>query len=446
MCVLDARAQMAENPFSKKDQEKFEKARSAHKGKKVDEALKTYCKLLDKYEGYSDLELWTGLAYKDKGLNNQALVHLLKAEKNSEEVNPLLYSTIAEVYKAEKEHDKAGEYYDQFLANTDDTHPGYISITRLSAQSKFIVDQMDNPVPFDPIPLGRPINTLTSEYLPQFTADHKTIYFTRRTRSQEDIYYSEKIEDGYTKPRPLDEVNTPEYNEGAHTISADGGTFIFTHEDDKYGVGGHDLYIMMKKDGEWQRPRLMSKKINTVLWESQPSLSGDGNILFFASTRDGGYGGKDIWYSVKGKDGYWGEAKNAGSVINTDQDESSPFLHPDLRTLYFRSDGHLGMGSYDIFIARREGNKGWTTVENMGYPINTEGQEGALTVSLDGTKAYFATDYDGTQVNDHLDIYEFEMPEHLRPQPCTYVSILTVDSDSEMPIQSKNSQVLMVEY
>ena len=446
----------SQRQLNKKDLGKFKSAKSAHRQKKYDQALKTYCKLLDKYEGNPEIELWVGLAYKDKGQNQEALPHLIKATDSGNTDNDLLYSTIAGIYKEEKNYSLAQEYYKYFLERIDSTSKHYTQAQRLYSQVQFAAFQVKNAVLFEPIALDYNINTLYSEYLPQFTADHSKIYFTRRVKLQEDIYYAEKSEESYSSAIPFEVVNTP-HNEGAHTISADGSIMIFTHCDDKTGIGGCDLYITINKDGTrlpdalpaqsadrhggreeqvWTKPKNMGSKINTILWESQPSLSGDGNLLFFSSTRDGGYGGKDIWFSVLSEEGTWSSPINAGPEVNTSFDESSPFVHADLKTLYFRSNGHLGMGDFDLFISRQDSAKHWKDVKNLGYPINSEGAEGALTVSLDGTKGYFATDFDGESRRNNLDIYEFELPMNIRPAPCTYIKIQTIDEDSKVPLRS----------
>ncbi|MEE9373365.1 MAG: OmpA family protein [Saprospiraceae bacterium] len=422
--------------MSTKDYKKFKSAQSDHKRKKLDNALKVYCKLLNKYSGNFELELWTGLAYRDKGQNPQALIHLIAATKEESSKNALLYSTIGEIYKAEKNYKKAERFYNKYLNISDSTFSGYIKVKRKYDEVKFIAEQINNPIPFSPKALDFNINTPSSEYLPQLTADHTTLYFTRRIRNQEDIFFVEKNNDHYSEAIPFDLINKENSNEGAHSISADGNVFIFTHHDDKYGVGDHDLYITKKVDGKWTRPQNMGRRINSIVWDSQPSLSGDGNVLFFSSKRDKGYGGRDIWYSVMGPYGYWSDPINAGDVINTSADESSPFLHADLKTLYFRSNGHIGMGGFDLFVTRRQKGGGWSGVQNLGYPINTEGQEGALTISLDGTKGYFATDFDGDNVQNNLDIYEFDLPVSIRPEPCTYIKIRSINSDTKLPVRS----------
>ena len=432
---IEAQRSALQQILSKKDFEKFNSAKSAHRQKNYNDALKTYCKLLDKYEGNYELELWVGLAYKDKGQPLFALPYLINATEGGNSTNALLYSTIGGIYKEEKNYNSAKEYFALFLDKIDSTSIHYSRALRIHQQIEFIIESMKHPVPFTPRPMGHAINTLFSEYLPQFTADHKTVFFTRRVGMQEDIYFATDSKDNNAEAIPFQEINTS-HNEGAHSISADGNVFIFTHCNEKTGVGGCDLYATHKTDGGWSKPKNMGSRLNTILWDSQPSLSGDGNILFFSSTRDGGYGGKDVWYSVLSNQGTWSVPINAGPVVNTSYDESSPFLHADLKTLYFRSNGHLGIGDFDLFVARQDSFKQWKDIKNLGYPINTEGAEGALTVSLDGTKAYFATDFDGESKRNNLDIYEFDLPEKIRPSPCTYIKIRTIDEHSKIPIRS----------
>lgn len=132
------------------------------------------------------------------------------------------------------------------------------------------------------------------------------------------------------------------------------------------------------------------------LGEAQPSLSADGQTLYFASARQGGYGLMDLYYSERDADGNWGPAKNMGPVINSAGSDKAPYLHCDSRTLYFVSEtqaGRLGAGGFDIFYSRQDKKTGeWSPPKNIGYPINTPGDEEALIVSTDGNYGYFSSD------------------------------------------------------
>jgi len=251
-------------------------------------------------------------------------------------------------------------------------------------------------------PFGKKINTSNSEYLPQFTLDDETFIFTRRVFDQEDLFIATKSEDGY-ETEAMDEVNTL-LNEGAHTLSADGSLLIFTHCNTKIGFGGCDLYRSRRRsNGTWSKPANMGKSINSEHWDAQPSLSADGRTLYFASRRPGGHGGTDIWACRLSKNGRWSRPVNLGPNVNSSAADESPFIHADGQTLYYRSRGPLGMGGFDLFRSKLE-NNAWSQPIHLGSPINTTGEDGALVVSLDGTRGYYATDnYKGVKQN-HLDL------------------------------------------
>ena len=129
-------------------------------------------------------------------------------------------------------------------------------------------------------------------------------------------------------------------------------------------------------------------------WDSQACFSSDRKFLYFVSNRPGGYGGTDIWISEITKNGF-SKAFNAGSTINTEKDEMSPFIHPDNRNLYFSSNGHTGMGDYDLFLCQRNNiNSDWQKPKNLGYPINDHKSQNSLVVSTDGKTAFFNSSAD----------------------------------------------------
>jgi outer membrane protein OmpA-like peptidoglycan-associated protein len=250
--------------------------------------------------------------------------------------------------------------------------------------------------------------------------------------AQEDFYISRKKEGIWQTPLPLGPpINTPE-NEGAQSISADSKMMVYTVCNRREDYGSCDLYISENKNGKWSDPHNIGTPINSGAWESQPSVAANGDALFFASNRTGSVGGQDIWVSYKQENGEWGQPQNIGKEINTTADETSPFIHPDGQTLYFRSNGHAGMGSFDLFLSRKKEDGSWGLPENLGYPINTENEEGAMVLSLDGRWAFFHSDRAGGK--GALDLYTFEMPIALRPKPVTYLKAIVYDADTKLPI------------
>jgi outer membrane protein OmpA-like peptidoglycan-associated protein len=169
--------------------------------------------------------------------------------------------------------------------------------------------------------------------------------------------------------------------------------------------------------------------VNTGLWESQPSFSSDGRTLYFIRGRITGYGiqEQDIYMSKIGDDRRWSEPVKLSSKINTSEEEEFVFIHPDDQTLYFSSDGHVGMGGLDIYMSRRQPDGSWGDPVNLGFPINTHGDERGLLVGPKGDIAYIASDRDGGFGG--LDLYSFTLHEAARPQATGFVKGKVSDSN-----------------
>lgn len=297
-----------------------------------------------------------------------------------------------------------------------------------------------HPVSFKPMLLPNTINSPLSEYSPSLSIDSKYLVFTRRVNQQEDLLvtYRDSL-GGYSIPFPLLEINTAA-NEGAHCISADGSLILFTGCDRDVLHRGCDLYYSVNVGDSWTKPANVGKTINTPAWESQPCLSADGRTLFFVSDRVGGSGGRDIWYSKKNKKNIWSEPENLGPQINTPKDDETPFLHPDGRTLYWRSNGRLGMGDFDIYTAKwNPTTQGWENIRNLGYPINTENSEGGLIVSLDGTQAFFSTDLfsANTGGKKNLDLCSFTLPAFAKATPTTFLKLYVYDKKTNQKLSAE---------
>ena len=289
---------------------------------------------------------------------------------------------------------------------------------------------VDNPVPFRPVNLGANVNSEADEYMPALTADYRTLVFTRRAarrmatprgqRDQEDFYISlyDTMELDWGPAERMPEPLNSDYNEGAQTISHDGRIVIFTACGRNNEPTGCDLYMSVRSGDRWGRPRNLGAPVNSVYWESFPSLSIDGYTLYFASNRSGGYGGTDIWYCTL-EEGRWSKPKNMGPGVNTKGDETAPYIHFDDHTLYFASNGHTGMGGSDLYMVKRQADGTWGKPVNLGYPINTPADENNLIVAPDGRTALFSSDrpdgYGGQ------DLYSFVVPAPVRPDRITFI-------------------------
>ncbi len=179
----------------------------------------------------------------------------------------------------------------------------------------------------------------------------------------------------------------------------------------------------------------LGSPINTSKWDSQPSISSDGRTLYFSSKRTGGKGFSDLYVSQLAPNGEWTVPRSLGDSINTPEYEESPLIHPDGKTLYFVSNGHLGMGKRDLYVTRMDENGNWGSPVNLGYPINTWNEEYALFVEAGGDIAYFSSGRDGGYGS--LDIYSFQLYDDIKPNKVTYVKGKVKDKIFRRPLRAK---------
>jgi hypothetical protein len=288
---------------------------------------------------------------------------------------------------------------------------------------EFALVAMKNPVPFSPVNAGPGINTSEDEYWPSITADGSTLIFTKQQlnssqQPQEDFYVSTFADNMWQVAVNAGWPLNTQQNEGAQSLSSDGRYMYFTACDRPGGMGSCDIYFTAFNDGKWTVPVNLGSPVNSSSWESQPSISADGRMLFFSSSRPGGFGGKDIWVSMRGDNNNWSKPVNLGETVNTDGDEMSSFIHFDGKTLYFASDGHTGMGGFDIYMTTMRPDSTWEEPQNLGYPINTYNDEMGLVIGSDGSKAYFSSVRDKKYGKD---IFYFDLYESARPDPVSYL-------------------------
>jgi len=317
------------------------------------------------------------------------------------------------------EFERALATIDQLLAKAPPANPRRMNDVQEHRKSYlFAIDYAksnpDKSYVFAPHNIGSGINSSESEYFPCISIDGKKLVFTRRLNDlNEDFFTSDLVAGQWQTARPLDgKINTPT-SEAAQTISSDGDWLIFTAKDRKDSYGNYDLYFSYRMPEGWSAAENLGGVVNSDQWDSQPCLSPDKRDLYFASRRLGGFGGVDIYVCHMKDNGRWSEPENLGLGINTPGDDQCPFIHADNQTLYFVSNGHQGYGGNDIFVSRKGPSGEWEKPVNLGYPINTIDDEGTLFIAADGKTAYYASDRSDSKGG--LDIYSFEMREHMRP-------------------------------
>jgi tetratricopeptide (TPR) repeat protein len=335
---------------------------------------------------------------------------------------------------------KALTHFKTYLDLKAGSEPNISIAKKKILDCEFAIKAINHPVSFNPVSLGDSINTGDDEYWPSITVDGQTLMFTRqqatkeyRKVGQEDFYLSHRNKTGWSKAynagAPL---NTPQ-NEGAQTLSSDGKYMYFTACSRPGGYGRCDIWYSALDGNTWSEPSNIGPHINTEYWEAQPSVSANGKMLFFISNRPGGIGGMDIWYSKSDKSGNWSEAKNIGPTINTKNDEMSPFIHFDGKTLYFSSNGRVGMGGFDIYVTRMNEDSTWSEPADLGYPINTYNDEMGLIIDASGQQAYFSSK---RNEKNGKDIFSFLLDESERPNPVSYFRGRVFDSETGKSLKS----------
>ncbi len=338
----------------------------------------------------------------------------------------------------------------------------YKRVARQIETAKFGQQAVANPQPVSPRPVSAGLNTTPSQYFPVLTADEQTLLFTAlNTDGDEDLMLASFTGEGWSAPVSLSpDINTPE-NEGTASLAADGRTVVFTACQNRRGFGGCDLYQSRKVGDAWSSPQNLGPTINTANYESQPSLSADGRRLYFVSDRPGGQGRRDIWRSNRDAAGNWQPPINLGAPVNTTFNEASPFIHANGQSLFFASEGHIGMGGYDLFVtdsvATAGGNgassggtsnggtsnflstAGWSVPKNLGYPINTSEDQASLFVSANGLRAYYSFEEQKEGVSQRSRLYVFDLPESLRERvkPVSYLKGVVLDGKTKKPMTAQ---------
>lgn len=402
----------------------FEKGQTALQQSRGDEAIRFFSQALEQDPSFVECHIMLAEWFLDTHREQEAKEHYRAAVNLNPSFFTMAWLQLGDLELKDGNYDQAISDYKTFLKVDKKYTDRHAAAQHGIDCANFRKEALAHPVPFHPQNMGPAVNTRDDEYLPALTVDGQTLVFTRRfprkatttaTTSEEEDLYMSTLNNGQwggavRMPEPLNSND----NEGAQCISQDGRIMFFTACNRRDGGGRCDLYMCVKKGDTWGKPRNLGPAVNSGAWEAQPTFSIDGKTLYFVSDRKGGYGGMDIWKCVF-ENGRWSDAVNLGPTINTAGNEMSPFIHYDDRTLYFSSDGHVGMGGLDIFVSRRQDDGSWSTPVNLGYPINTSGDESNLIVDAASTTAYYSSDREGGFGKQ--DLYSFEMPAETRPIP-----------------------------
>lgn len=288
-----------------------------------------------------------------------------------------------------------------------------------------------------PQSLSNNINTAGHEFSPVINATSDRIYFGGLGRTDnlggEDIFYADFTDGEWQHAKLADGINSKYGNEAPDAISVDETRLLM--------FANGDVYVSTITPDGWSEP-VIFPEINTRAWEGDAMLTADGNALIFASENwekkgiQYAYQNRkdafDIYVSIRSKDNKWSKPINLGTTVNSPYCDRYPFLHPDMKTLYFSSEGHGGFGGTDVYKCVRLNDSSWTEWSepvNLGKNINTSGNDNGYKISTDGTMAYFSIK------KKDIDIYSILLPDELRPDPVAIVEG-TVTDESGNPLDA----------
>lgn len=402
--ILSTANKKAKNIYTKAIEDKYRMS--------VDEFCSKMKKAIDADKMF--VEPYWAIADANNSDKEKSIEILKLAIKNNAHRKDETLKKLADILKNMGRYGEAQTY----LKQLSDTCKGRQTILDEYNQIMYMIE---HPVPFSPQNLVY-ANTTKDEYFPSVTADDKILSVTMSSMgnyaSNENLYWSKKDGGRWTAFVPIKELNSPTFNEGSQTISADGRYMFFVACNMPEGSGSCDIYYSICTDGVWSKPINAGKSLNTSYWESNPSLSSSGDELFFTSNRPPTYGGRDMWHCrvEQLSDGKlrFSNPENLGQAVNSPQDDYAPYIHADNRTLYFLSKGHLNFGGSDIFVSRRGEDGKWSKAKNIGYPINKNTDCYGFTLNGAGDKGYISL-LNTDEKERGIDVYEFRLYEEARP-------------------------------
>lgn len=388
-------------------------------------AYKIYKELHSRYPENADINYKLGKTSYLLGKYDEALTFLTQAVKIKPKIGKDGELWLGRAQHMEGMFDESLKNYELYRSTLKGKKASSNIVNEYIEQVKNAKTLMSLPVNVTISNMGDAINTEYKESNPSITADGHTFIFTSCRPGNtgglidpnfgiyyQDVWISEKdTNTGKWQDAELipGEINTNEHD-ACLSISPDGG-IIFVYRSVK---GGDIFYSKRKKNGDWRAPKPLEGKVNTTYFETSACMTSNKKKMFFISERIGkGLGNGDIWVANKSGSFEYDEPTNLGKNINTIDDENSLFLHPDGKTLYFSSNSKNSIGGYDIFKTELKEDGSWTKPVNLGYPINTLGDEVHFVITADGTRGYLTAKREDSKGD--LDIYEINLENYRVP-------------------------------
>lgn len=385
------------------------------KAANYEEALTYYLDLLTEDPRNMTYNYRIGVCYLNTNINKGKAIPYLELVTRQPGYEPDAMFLLGRAYQFAYRFDDALTAYNKFKTAGKGKAENLADVDREIQNCYSAQELMKFPVNVSFENLGSSINSPFPEYSPFVPADESFIvYNTKRSdngnlRQDDGSYFStlsiSRVSDGgYLKSKNIGApLSSPDGNVEVAGMSPN-GDYMILYYDDALGTG--DLYLseMDKSKGAYKRSVKLDESINSKYYEIAATITNDGNTIYFASDRPGGYGGMDLYMAKRLPNGKWSAVQNLGPEVNTAFDEDYPSITADGKTLYFSSKGHTNMGGYDIFKATfNPETSAWANVVNLGYPINTPEDNSNFRVSDNGRYGYISARRDDG-LGD-LDIY-----------------------------------------
>lgn len=269
------------------------------------------------------------------------------------------------------------------------------------------------------------VNSSSDDFGATFANNGRLIFFTSEREADGSARQKIFTSSGWGSPQELPSAINAGRNNGSVALTPDGQYMIFAAFNRADNLGRTDLYSAERVRGEWTNITNLGPNVNSADWDSQPTLSSDGTVLYFASDRAGGQGGTDIYVSRREGTG-WGKATNIGQVINSTFNEMTPTIAPDNSTFYFSSNRPSSFGGFDIYSSRfLKGS--FSRPEIFEEPINSSADEYFYTALPNSTTAYFSSNRSGG--SGALDLYT-AVPNPVPPAPVRIVTGIVRDANT----------------
>jgi hypothetical protein len=365
-------------------EELFSEAEFFYLSEEYEEALYFYLQLVSIYPDHANFNFKVGdtylnipgreylaIPYLEKAITNTSIKYKKRSFKQKKAPH-YAYFSLGNAYRINNETEKALEIYEVFTKSEE--FEGNYNIRMVEEEIRACERATiirDVPIEVEFTRLPSPINISSDNTNAVLSGDGNTMIFISELAFYDAIHISLRKNGQWSEPEVLNPQVGSDGDMYPTSLSFDGRELYMVKREE----GNDDIYVSVRGEDFWSKAVPLGQTINTGTDETHASISADGKTLYFTSARRGGYGGLDIYSASRLSDGGWGEAVNLGPVINTEENEETPFLSDDGYSLFFSSEGHFNMGGYDVFYSQITGDGIWTDPINIGFPVNTTGND-----------------------------------------------------------------------